>query len=153
MRDAFATGYFDPSLTETLIVLIPKGDNPTSFKEFRPISLCNVVYKLISKVPVARLRSFLNALVSPRQSSFIPGRGTVDNAIVLQEVVYMMGRSRKKKGDLVLKLDLEKAYDRVDWGFLKSTLSFWVPHGHYLFDHAWDHVDYYIASVEWEPDG
>lgn len=123
VRDAFATGYFDPSLTETLIVLIPKGDNPTSFKEFRPISLCNVVYKLISKVPVACLRPFLNALVSPHQSSFIPWRGTVDNAIVLQEVVYMMGRSRKKKGDLVLKLDLEKAYDRVDWGFLKSTLS------------------------------
>lgn len=123
VRDAFASGHFDPLVIETLIVLIPKGDNPSSFRAFRPISLCNVIYKLISKVLVAQLRPFLNDLVSPHQSSFIQGRGTVDNAVVLQEVIHAMDKSKKKKGDLVLKLDLEKAYDRVDWRFLKSSLT------------------------------
>lgn len=123
VRNAFEQGHFDPRVAEALMVLITKVDVPSSFKDFRPISLCNVIYKLLSKVLVARLRPYLSALVSPHQSSFIPGRGTVDNAIVLQEIVYSMSRSRKKKGDLVYKLDLEKAYDRVDWRFLRHTLQ------------------------------
>lgn len=114
VKNAFEQGHFDPRVAEALMVLITKVDVPSSFKNFRPISLCNVLYKLLSKVLVAQLRPYLSALVSPHQSSFIPGRGTVDNAIVLQEIVYTMSRSRKKKGDLVYKLDLDKAYDGVD---------------------------------------
>lgn len=98
VQHAFAFGYFDPCFPETLIVLIPKGNNPSSFKDFRPIGLCNVIYKLISKAAVARLRPMFNDLVSPNQSSFIHRRGMVDNVVVLQEVVYATNRSRKKKG-------------------------------------------------------
>lgn len=58
MTNGFTIGKFDERITETLLVLIPKGDNPTTFKEFRPITQCNVIYKLISKVLVNRLRSF-----------------------------------------------------------------------------------------------
>lgn len=65
------------------MVLIPKHDDPHTFKDFRPISLCNVLYKLVTKVLVHRLRPFLGDLISPLQSSFIPGRGTKDNAILL----------------------------------------------------------------------
>lgn len=122
VSQAFETGNFDPQVTDTLLVLIPKGDYPSSFREFRPISLCNVLYKLITKVLVNRLRSLLHDMISPLYSSFIPGRGTTDNAIVLQEIVHLMHKSRKKK-DVVLKLDLEKAYDRVDWQFLRETLE------------------------------
>lgn len=72
---------------------------------------------------VGRLRPILAMIVSPLQTSFIPSRGTVDNAIILQEVLDHMHRSKsKKKGDMVLKLDLEKAYDRVDWDFLRETM-------------------------------
>lgn len=83
VRNAFEQGHFDPRMAKTQMVLIPKRDVPSSLKDFRPISLCNVLYKLISKVLVGCLRPFLNELISPHQSSFIPIRGTVDNAIVL----------------------------------------------------------------------
>lgn len=119
---AFERGTFDTQVAETLLVLIPKGDHPSSFKDFRPITLCNVIYKLISKVLVNRLRPFLDNIVSPLQSSFILGSGTKDNAIVLQEVIHHLNKKKSKRGDIVFKLDLEKAYDRVDWSFLKKTL-------------------------------
>ena len=122
VKNAFEMGSFDVATTDTLLVLIPKGDHPTSFTNFRPISLCNVTYKIIAKVLVTRLRPFLNDIISPLQSSFISGRSTKDNAIILQKIIYHMNKKRKKKGDVVFKLDLEKAYDRVDWGFLKQTL-------------------------------
>ncbi|GAU12283.1 hypothetical protein TSUD_141910 [Trifolium subterraneum] len=79
----FETGGFPPSLSETLIALIPKMDCPNNFKEFRPISLCNTVYKLITKIMVNRLRPFLNQIIGPYQSSFLPGRGTTDNPVRL----------------------------------------------------------------------
>jgi len=122
VKRAFEMGSFDAATTDTLLVLIPKGDHPTSFTNFRPISLCNVTYKIIYKVLVTRLRPFLNDIILPLQSSFIPGRSTKDNAIILQEIIYHMNKKKKKKGDMVFKLDLEKAYDKVDWGFLKQTL-------------------------------
>lgn len=93
---AFATGTFDPTLSETLIALIPKVDHPGSFKEFRPISLCNTVYKLITKVLVNRMRPMLDSIVSPFQSSFIPKRGTRDNAIILQDIIHAMNKSKKR---------------------------------------------------------
>jgi hypothetical protein len=98
VSNAFASGTFDPVIAETLISLIPKVDFPRSFKEFRPISLCNTIYKLITKVLVNRLRPFLDQIIGPYQSSFLPGRGTSDNAIILQEVVHSMRKSKKKKG-------------------------------------------------------
>lgn len=122
IKQAFETQQFDPGLGETLIVLIPKVDNPVSFKDFRPISLCNVVYKLLTKILVNRIRPILDDIISPMQSSFIPGRNTSDNAIALQEIVHHQRKVRRKNGNLVFKLDLEKAYDRVDWRFLKETL-------------------------------
>ncbi|XP_057747959.1 uncharacterized protein LOC130967155 [Arachis stenosperma] len=107
---------------ETLIVLIPKIDNPTFMKDFGPISLCNVVYKIITKVLTNRLRPFLPDIVSPLQGGFIPGRGAPDNIIVAQEILNFMKHTKSKKGTLAFKIDLEKAYDRVDWRFLESTL-------------------------------
>lgn len=123
VAQAFATCSFDPSLTETLIALIPKVDCPGSFREFRVISLCNTLYKLITKVLVNRIRPMLDSIISPFQSSFIPKRGTTDNAIILQEIVHAMNKSKKKKSDAVFKIDLEKAYDNVDWGFLRGCLE------------------------------
>ncbi|GAU50504.1 hypothetical protein TSUD_409790 [Trifolium subterraneum] len=122
VKTAFQSGYFDPAISDTLISLIPKIDPPTSFRDFRPISLCNVVYKIITKVLVHRLRPILNTIIGPYQSSFLPGRGTSDNAIVLQEIIHFMRRSKRKKGYVAFKLDLEKAFDNVNWEFLKSCL-------------------------------
>ena len=70
-------------LNKTNIVLIPKKQGPESISNFRPISLCNSVYKIISKILVGRLRPFLDQLVSPCQTAFVPGRRGVDNAIIV----------------------------------------------------------------------
>ena len=70
-------------LNSTNIVLIPKIQGPESIGSFRPISLCNSVYKIVSKILVGRIRPFLDHLVSPCQAAFVPGRKGVDNAIVV----------------------------------------------------------------------
>jgi hypothetical protein len=75
INQAFTTGQFNPTLAETLICLIPKVDCPKHFKDFRPISLCNTLYKLVTKILVNRLRPMLDSIIGPFQSSFLPGRG------------------------------------------------------------------------------
>nr|KYP58073.1 Retrovirus-related Pol polyprotein LINE-1 [Cajanus cajan] len=75
VQNAFSEGQADQRLLDTNIVLIPKSDNPMHFKDFRPISLCNVAYKVITKVLVDRIRPYLSTIIGPYQSSFIPGRG------------------------------------------------------------------------------
>jgi hypothetical protein len=114
VKTAFHTGYFDSAISETLIYLISKIDPPTTFKDFRPISLCNIVYKIITKVLVLRLRSILDSIIGPYQSSFLPGRGTSDNANVLQEIIHFMRKSKNKKGYVAFKLNLEKTFDNVN---------------------------------------
>jgi hypothetical protein len=75
------------------------------------------------EVLVNKLRPFLDSLVGPLQSSFIPGRGTTDNALIAQEIIHHIHKSKSNQGLLAAKLDLEKAYDRVDWDFLEKTLD------------------------------
>lgn len=82
-----------------------------------------MTYKLITKVLVNRLRPFLNDLIGPMQSSFLPGRGTMDNSLVDQEVVHQMSVSTSKKGSMTFKIDLEKAYNSVALPFLRETLE------------------------------
>ncbi|RHN49913.1 putative reverse transcriptase domain-containing protein [Medicago truncatula] len=94
---AFSSGVIDHTLVETLVVLILKIDIAKSFKEFRPIGLCNVLLKTISKVLVRRIiRPFLDDFIGPLHSSFIPNRGTSDNTIIAQEISHCM---RRKKGN------------------------------------------------------
>ena len=112
--EAFRVGSLDPSLVETLIVLIPKGEQPVILHDFHPISLCNVVYKVITKVLVNRLRPYLQNIISPLQNSYILGRCAIDNMIVAQEVLHYMHKTKIKKGVVAFKIDLEKTYDRVN---------------------------------------
>ncbi|KAL4395796.1 hypothetical protein AHAS_Ahas01G0027700 [Arachis hypogaea] len=122
VKKAFTGFDLDSALFDTLVVLIPKVDNLSRMKEFRPISLCNVIYKIITKVVVERLRPFLQDIIGPLQGGFIPERGAPDNIIVAQEVLHFMKKTKSKKGVLAFKIDLEKAYDRVSWEFLEQSL-------------------------------
>lgn len=105
------------------VVLIPKSENPNTIKQFRPIALCNVVYKAITKIIANRLKPLLWDLISPTQCSFILGRHRSDNIIISQEIIHSMANKRGKKGFMAIKVDLEKAYDRLNWEFFMETLK------------------------------
>lgn len=109
-------------INETFLTLIPKIDVVCRMKDFRPISLCNVSYKVITKLLAQKLRLVMSSLVNPCQSSFIPQRQSRDNIIVAQEIFHSMHNKKGKKGWLAIKIDLEKAYDRLNWDFIKETL-------------------------------
>jgi hypothetical protein len=114
----FNSGMLDPRINSTHIALIPKISNPGNVSEFRPISLCNVIYKLLSKVLANRLKTVLPAIISPTQSAFIPGWLISDNIIAAYETMHtMQTRMWSKEGYMGLKLDMSKAYDRVEWSF------------------------------------
>ena len=109
--------------TLRLTTLIPKTKSPERVTEYRPISLCNVLYKLISKVLANRLKKILPNIISESQSVFVLGRLITNNILIAFETLYHMHNKKTGKvGFMALKLDMSKAYDRVEWGFLKQVM-------------------------------
>lgn len=107
----------------THVALIPKVKNPQHMSQLRPISLCNVLYKIGSKALANRLKPLLNHFISPSQSAFIPGRLISDNSLIAFEIAHFLKRRRDGKvGYGALKLDISKAYDRVEWAFLEAAM-------------------------------
>lgn len=124
VKQFFDTGIIDKNLIATNIALIPKKRNPQFMTELRPISLCNVIYKVISKVLANRLKEIIDAIISDTQSAFIPGRLISDNVMIAHELMHFMKRKTTgKQGWMALKIDMSKAYDRVEWGFLAAVLT------------------------------
>ena len=124
VRDFFSTRCMPEGVNATSIVLIPKISNPTKKSDYRPITLCNVTYKVISKCLVNRMRPLLDDIISVEQSAFIPGRMITDNALVSFECLHYIKQEKDPtKSFCAYKLDLSKAYDRVDWGFLEQVMQ------------------------------
>ncbi|BFG41163.1 hypothetical protein CerSpe_274360 [Prunus speciosa] len=122
VKDCFLTASLPENINETLIALVPKVERPISMTQLRPISLCNTLYKVISKILVARLRPCKANLVSPNQVSFVPRRQIVDNIVVAQEMLHKFKISKGRKGFIAWKIDLSKAYDRLSWDFIREVL-------------------------------
>ncbi|KAL5757923.1 hypothetical protein ACOSP7_020534 [Xanthoceras sorbifolium] len=108
----------------TNVALIPKIKNPLRMNEFRPISLCSVVYKTVTKAIANRLKPLLPNLISSSQSAFVPGRLIFDNVLIAFEMLHSINKRKKgKRGFAALKLDMSTAYNCVKWRFLKKVLE------------------------------
>jgi hypothetical protein len=140
MKQFFDTGYMLVWVNDTSIVLTPKINNPIGLKDFRHIGLCYVIYKIVSKCLVNRLRPLLGEVISENQSAFVPGRMITDNALLAFECLHYMEHGTTMGSNFcAYKLDLSKAYDRVDWPYLENTM-------HKMgFSHRW--VQWIMACV------
>ena len=97
----------------TVHTLIAKGEGAHNPHNFRPITLCNVIYKIISKVIVNRLKPLLPNLISPEQSGFVEGRKILDGIIPVHEVIQSLKRTRRS--GMMIKLDIAKSYKKLTW--------------------------------------
>ena len=121
--NALNSGVVPESLNSTFIALIPKVKHPKRVADFHPISLCNVVYKLISKVLVNRLKKFLANAIPESQSAFLSSRLISNNVLVAFETLhYLKRKTNGKVGQMALKLDMSQVYDRVEWEFLERAM-------------------------------
>ena len=116
-------GLLLPNFNDTHIVLIPKVKNPTKITQYRPISLSNVVSRLASNVLANRLKWLFPQIISENHSTFMSNRLITDNVLVAFETMHHISQKRSDKvGEMALKLDMSKAYDRVEWGCLEGIM-------------------------------
>ncbi|XP_039116442.1 uncharacterized protein LOC120251854 [Dioscorea cayenensis subsp. rotundata] len=118
----FTTAIIPSSWGKTFVVLIPKVDHPQKVTDFRPISLCNVCYKLISKILAERLKVILPKLIGIEQSGFLEGRSTFDNIIAVHELAHSLEFDKSSPPRMLVKVDIDKAFDTVEWSTILATL-------------------------------
>lgn len=104
VQEIFRTWQLPKALNNTFIALIPKTDHASRVDQFRPISLCNVVFKVVTKLIVDRLRGHLEAIIHPSQVAFVPNRSIGDNSIINHEVMHYLNGKQGKQGYMPLKL-------------------------------------------------
>jgi len=135
MRLTFLEGF-----NRTVVALIPKKHKPVEISDFRPISLCNVVYKLVTNVTTNHLKAIIPLIISDYQSACTPGRLTTDNVLRAFEVFHSMHCHSRQNGSMTINLDMLKACDRVEWIFLRSVMQ------KLGFSQEW--IDLVISCVE-----
>ena len=102
-------------LNYVMLTLIPKEENASEIRKFRPIALINYSFKIFSKALNNRLTRIIDRLISPNQTAFIKGRYILESIVAAHEIIHEV--ARKKEAGIILKIDYEKAYDRVNWNF------------------------------------
>ncbi|GKE04119.1 hypothetical protein Tco_1396137, partial [Tanacetum coccineum] len=121
VRDFFSNGKLLQEINHTILSFLPKISTPTRVNDYRLISCCNVIYKCISKIITNRIKDGLDDIVSDNQSAFVPGRYISDNILLTQELMhnYHLNRGPPR---CAFKIDIQKAYDTVNWKFLEDIL-------------------------------
>lgn len=127
-----------PGFNATFIVVIPKGEESNTPDKYRPISLCNTIYKITSKVIATRLKPLLPIIISLEQSGYVEGRQITDGIILTHEIIHSLTRTNKP--GMMLKLDLSKAFDSLSWAYIQKIL---VAFG---FAHSWVRWIYNMLS-------
>jgi hypothetical protein len=103
------------------IILLPKIKEAERIQQYRPICLLNVSFNFFTKVATIRLNTVVDHVVRPSQTAFMQGRNILDGVAILHETVHEL--HIKKLNGVILKIDFEKAYDKVKWSFLQQTLG------------------------------
>lgn len=114
IKEVFMTRKIPEDWNLTFICLVPKVDKPETIHQFQSISFYNTLYKIVTKILVQRLKPPLDDLIHPLQASFVLGRKVRDNIILAQEVIHSMATSKSKKGLMAIKINIKKAFDRMD---------------------------------------
>ncbi|EOY19200.1 Retrotransposon, unclassified-like protein [Theobroma cacao] len=122
VRDFFKGAVFPRGVTSTTLVLLAKKPDAATWSDFRPISLCTILNKIVTKLLANRLSKVLPSLISENQSGFVSGRLINDNILLAQELIGKIDY-KARGGNVVLKLDMMKAYDRLNWDFLILVLE------------------------------
>jgi hypothetical protein len=122
VRSFLSGGDIPEGLCDSVVVLILKVARLKQLKFFRPISLCNVLYKIASKVLANRLKVILPLIISEKQSAFVPGRLIMDNSLIAFECLHTICNQKSKRPFFALKIDMMKAYDRVESNYLHGCL-------------------------------
>ena len=122
VQSFFESGKLLKELNHTTITLVPKCQNSSKLKDFRPISCCNLIYKCISGILARRLKAILPEMIDKAQSTFILGRNISDNILLAQELLHNYHR-KDIKSRCTIKVDILKAYETVNWRFLLDLLA------------------------------
>ena len=101
------------------IILLPKKENATQIQQYRPICLLNVSFKIFTKVGTNQISEVAQTIIRPTQTTFMPGRHILEGVVILHETIHEL--HRKKLDGVLLKIDFEKAYDKVNWSFLQQA--------------------------------
>ncbi|KAL0411037.1 UNVERIFIED_CONTAM: hypothetical protein Slati_3693400 [Sesamum latifolium] len=122
VKEFYSMGCLLKQVNAIVLELIPKVELPSEVANYRPIACCNVIYKVITKIMVTRTKGVLQKLIDSSQNAFVPGRSISDNILLAQELFSEYNQMRLPPR-CALKIDLRKAYDTVEWGFLTATLK------------------------------
>lgn len=120
VEESQSLSWMFPGMKSTFIALVPKVDLPSTPNKYRPIALCNIIYKIVSKIIASRLKLLLPLIISPEQSRYVEGRQITDGIIPTHEITHSLKIS--KKPSMLLKLNLSKAFDSLSWMYIEKVL-------------------------------
>jgi len=138
VEESRALRWMYPGFNATFITVIPKSEESNTPDKYRPIALCNTIYKITSKVIATRLKPLLPLIISPEQSGYVEGHQITDGIILTHEIIHSL--TRTKKPGMLLKLDLSKAFDSLSWAYIQKIL---IAFG---FAHSWVRWIYNMLS-------
>lgn len=121
VKSFFEKGFLPKGVNSTILALIPKKLEAREMKDYRPISCCNVLYKTISKIIANRLKMVLPQFIAGNQSAFVKDRLLIENLLLATEIVKDYHKESISER-CAIKIDISKAFDSVQWSFLRNVL-------------------------------